>query len=54
MRAAANGKCDVVSDLMSLGADPDTQNNVSESAKLVQEYGCTYARFSYLVAYITH
>ena len=29
MNAAATGKCDVVTELISLGADADTQNNVS-------------------------
>ena len=29
MSAAANGKCDVVTELISLGADIDIQNNVS-------------------------
>ena len=29
MNAAANGRCDVVTELISLGADVDIQNNVS-------------------------
>ena len=60
MWAAASGKCDVVTELISLGADVDIQTNVSHflyvTVKMVQDppSACVNCLYSCHILYLWH